>query len=79
VYIGGDRDNGVYLGDATLGYSDSVPAGMFGAQFANAGWRLTFTPTKFHVNTYLLYAYARSAVSGNEDVATRYFAIRDTP
>lgn len=79
VYIG-DRDNGgTYLGDATLAYSDPLPAGLYGSQFASAGWRLTFQPTRFHVNTYLIYAYARSAVSGNEELAVRYFAIRDNP
>jgi hypothetical protein len=78
VYLGAERENGgTYLGDADLGFSDSTPVDLFGSQFASAGWRLTFKPTRFHVNTYLMFAYARSAVSGKEDVATRFFAIHD--
>jgi hypothetical protein len=78
VYLGAERDNGgVYLGDADLGFSDPIPVSLYGGQFASAGWRLTFKPTAFHANTYLLFAYARSAVSGKEDVAVRYFAIKE--
>ncbi len=78
VYLGAERENnGTFLGEADLGFSDSIPEGLYGSQFASAGWRLTFKPTKFHVNTYLMFAYARSAVSGKEDVAVRYFAIHD--
>jgi hypothetical protein len=77
VYLG-DRDNGgVFLGDADLGFSNTIPEGLYGSQFASAGWRLSFHPTKFHANTYLLYAYAHSLVTGKEDVAIRYFAIRE--
>ena len=78
VYLGAERENnGTFLGEADLGFSDSIPEGLYGSQFASAGWRLTFKPTKFHVNTYLMFAYARSAVSGKEDVAVRFFAIHD--
>ncbi len=78
VYVGAERENnGTFLGEADLGFSDSVPEGLYGSQFASAGWRLTFKPTQFHVNTYLMFAYARSAVSGKEDNAVRFFAIRD--
>lgn len=76
VYLGAREDNGTYLGDATLGYSDDTAA-SHGQQFASGGWRLTFKPTQFKANTYILYAYARSAVSGKEDSASRYFAIRE--
>ena len=80
VYIGGERDNGgTFVGDADLGYSDPVPASLYGSRFASAGWRLTFTPTHFDNNTYLLFAYARSTISGQEDVVSRFFAIRDSP
>ncbi len=78
VYVGAERENnGTFLGEANLGYSDPIPEGLYGGQFASAGWRLSFKPTQFHTNTYLMFAYARSAVSGNEEVAVRYFAIRD--
>jgi hypothetical protein len=77
VYLG-DRDNGgAFLGDADLGFSDSTAEGLYGSQFASAGWRLTFHPTQFHANTYVIFAYAHSVVTGKEDVATRYFAIRE--
>lgn len=78
VYIGqrGDPDS-TYLGDADLGFSSGTAVAQFGGQFASAGWRLTFKPTQFHANTYLIYAYARSALSGKEDFAIRYFAIRE--
>jgi len=78
VYIGADRDNGgIFLGEADLGFSDSTPIAQYGGQFSSSGWRLTFKPTQFHANTYLLFAYARSAVSGKEDVAQRFFAIHE--
>ncbi|MGI9148855.1 MAG: hypothetical protein ACR2IK_20285 [Chloroflexota bacterium] len=78
VYIGNERDNGgIFLGEADLGFSDSTPVQQYGAQFASAGWRLTFKPTSFHANTYVLFAYARSAVSGKEDSAQRFFAIHE--
>jgi hypothetical protein len=77
VYLG-DRDNGgTFLGNADLGGSDSTAEAQYGSQFASAGWRLTFKPTNFHANTYLLYAYAHSAITGKEDNAVRYFAIRE--
>lgn len=78
VYLGAERDNGgTYLGDADLGFSNSTVEGQYGSQFASAGWRLVFHPTQFHSNTYLMFAYARSVVTGKEDVAVRYFAIRE--
>ncbi len=78
VYLGAERDSGgIYLGDANLGYSDSTPVAQYGGQFASSGWRLTFKPTQFHANTYLMYAYARSVVTGKEDSIVRYFAIRE--
>ena len=77
LYLG-DRDNGGQsLGDADLGFNDTTAEGLYGSQFASAGWRLVFHPTQFHANTYVMYAYAHSVVTGKEDVATRYFAIRE--
>ena len=76
VYLG-PREDGVYLGDAELGFSNATAVALYGGQFASSGWRLTFHPTNFHSNTYLIYAYARSALSGKEDSAVRYFAIRE--
>jgi len=78
VYIGARDDSGsTFLGEANLGYSDATAA-SYGDQFASGGWRLSFKPTLFHSNTYLMYAYARSAVSGKEESAQRFFAIRES-
>jgi len=76
VYVGAREDNGTYIGDATLGYSDDTAA-KYGQQFVSGGWRISFKPTQFKANTYVLYAYAHSAVTGKEDSANRYFAIRE--
>jgi hypothetical protein len=79
VYLDKDRDSGgIYLGDADLGDSDSVAPAKYGGQFASSGWRLTFKPTRYKAKGYTLFAYARSVVTGREDVATRYFAIKET-
>jgi hypothetical protein len=78
VYLGERDSGGAYLGDATLANSDSVAPGKYGGQFASSGWRLTFKPTRFKAKGYTLYAYARSVVTGREDVAARYFAIKET-
>ena len=79
VYIGNERDaGGTFLGEAELGFNSEVAAGLYGQRFVSTGWRLRFKPTQFKANTYLLYAYARSAVTGREDNATRYFAIKES-
>ena len=67
----------MFLGEADLGFSSSTASDLYGGHFASSGWRLTFHPTAFHANTYLMYAYARSALSGREDSAVRYFAIKE--
>jgi hypothetical protein len=82
VYIGKDtgtdRDNGAtFIGEAELGFSDSTALTQYGGQFASAGWRISFKPTSFHANTYILFAYAHSVVTGREDVAQRFFAIHE--
>jgi hypothetical protein len=78
VYLGPrDDPKSTFLGNADLGISSGTAVNQYGDQFASAGWKLTFHPTQFHANTYLIYAYARSALTGREDVAVRYFAIRE--
>jgi hypothetical protein len=78
VFISNGNDNGgILLGEAVLGYADSTPIAQYGAQFASSGWRLTFKPTNFKANTYNLFAYARSAVTGKEDFAGRFFTIHE--
>jgi hypothetical protein len=78
VYLDNPRESGgIFLGDANLGYNDAVAPQLYGGQFESAGWELDFKATDFHANTHLLFAYAHSAVTGREDVAQRYFAIRE--
>jgi hypothetical protein len=77
VYLNPREQNGTFLGTAELGFSDSN-ALVYGGQFENSGWRLTFKPTKFHANSYLLVAYAHSAVTGKENSFSRYFVIKES-
>ena len=75
----GEKTNpsSIFLGLADLGFSDSTAASN-GPQFANAGWRLVFKPTRIHAHTYIMWAYAHSAVTGNEDSAQRLFQISES-
>ncbi len=57
--------NDAYMGDADLAFSDSHAA-TFGSQFANAGFRFTFKPTKLHEGNVQLEVRAHSVVTGNE-------------
>jgi hypothetical protein len=73
VYLNGDRKTGTYIGDATLGHFDKFSA-QAGAQFANAGWQLTFQPSSWIYtqtdNTIMqLTVYAHSTVTGMESNA----------
>ncbi len=54
VYLGARDSGGQFLGDAELNFSDTTPVGQYGGQFDTCGWRLTFHPTQFHSNTYLM-------------------------
>jgi hypothetical protein len=76
VYLNPREQGGVFLGTADLGFSDSA-ALVYGPQFADAGWRLTFKPTSFHDNSYLLVAYAHSVVTGRENSVSRFFVIKE--
>jgi hypothetical protein len=78
VYMGDRDDNGTLVGVAELDRTDSVAVGLYGVQFATAGWRLLYEPTHFHTSDHVLYAYAVSAVTGREEIAKRYFSLRDT-
>jgi hypothetical protein len=78
VYLGKEREEGgTFLGEAELGFSDADAQSLYGSQFASAGWRLRFKPTQFKANTYSVFAYARSVVTGKEDVVGRFFTIRE--
>ena len=78
VYMGDRDDGGTLVGVAELDRDDSVAAGLYGPQFASAGWRLLYDPTRFHTSDHVLYAYAVSAINGHEGSAQRYFTLRDT-
>jgi hypothetical protein len=72
VYVDKERENGgTYLGDADLGYSSQAASTGYGPQFASAGWRLTFQPTKLHAGSRILFVYAHSVVTDKEDLETR--------
>jgi hypothetical protein len=68
VYLNGDRNSGVFIGDASLGSFDKY-ASALGVQFANAGWQLTFQPNSW-LGTITdnqltqMTIYAHSAVTG---------------
>lgn len=70
VYLNGDRQTGIYIGDAQLGIPDTFAAHA-GPQFANAGWQLTFQTSSW-LNTQTdnsltpMTIYARSSVTGEE-------------
>ena len=73
VYLNGDRKSGVYIGDAALGQFDKFSA-QAGAQFANAGWQLSFQPSSWidtpTDNTMMqVTVYAHSSVTGGESTA----------
>jgi len=70
VYLNGDRQSGIYIGDATLGVPDKFSAAA-GAQFANAGWQLTFETSSWLTTgtdntTTQMFVYAHSSVTGQE-------------
>ncbi len=79
VYVNGERDTGLYVGDADVAFSDDTAAATYGSQFANSGYRLTFNPTRYPTGSANLYVYARSAVTGKEAVALVSIGITDTP
>jgi hypothetical protein len=70
VYLNGDRQSGVWVGDATLGQFDQFAA-KASPQFANAGWSLQFQPDSWQ-NTIIdntitpMTIYAHSSVTGQE-------------
>jgi hypothetical protein len=76
VYMDAERDNGgTFVGDADLAFSDQAAMSAGGAQFANAGWRLTFKPTNFHSGSHTLFVYAHSVVTNKETFTTVGFNI----
>jgi hypothetical protein len=70
VYLNGDRQSGILIGDATLGQFDQFSA-KASPQFANAGWSLQFQPNSW-LDTVIdntitpMTVYAHSSVTGQE-------------
>ncbi len=79
VWFGAERDaaGAIFLGEADRGF-ESGPAAVYGTQFVDAGWQLTFSPTKFHEDYYFIYVYAHSRVSGKETVTSLQFHIKES-
>jgi hypothetical protein len=76
VYVDAERDNGgTFAGDADLAFSDQMAQAKYGAQFANAGWRLTFKPTSLHKGAHTFFVYAHSMVTGKEDLQSVGFNV----
>ena len=80
LYLGGERGSStaIYLGDATLNHYNAEAA-AYGAQFNNAGWEFTFSPTHYTSGDTELWAYARSTVTGQETKVRQWFTIYDVP
>ena len=76
VYRDGDRDYGVYLGEATLGIGGLTPA-TYGAQFARAGYQMTASLNGLATGPHDFSIYARSAVSGRETLSDVSFTTSD--
>jgi hypothetical protein len=71
VYVDKEKDDGgTFLGDADLAFSDPLPLNAYGAQFEDAGWRLTIKPTGLHKGSHNLFVYAHSVVTGKEGLVT---------
>jgi hypothetical protein len=76
VYVDNTRENGGrYLGEAVLGQSSQTAKAAYGSTFSNAGWRLDFKPTNFRAGSHTLYIYARSVLTGKEDLETSTFRV----
>jgi hypothetical protein len=70
VYLNGDRQSGIYIGDAQPGVFDNFAA-RAGPQFANAGWQLTFQTsswldTQTDNSLVPMTVYARSSLTDEE-------------
>ena len=68
----------VFLGAPTLGAARSDVGGVFGPQFANAGWNLTVD--SLAAGSYLLAAFGHSTITGTFSVvATRLITLDSRP
>jgi hypothetical protein len=77
LYMDEMRGHGgtVFIGRAALGQDQPEAAAKFGPRFEQAGYQLDFEPTNFNVGNHHIYAYAVSAITGQETVAVTGFDI----
>jgi len=47
IYLDGDKDNGIYLGEAEYGLESSEAALIYGPDFSNFGFKLKFTSSEY--------------------------------
>jgi hypothetical protein len=80
VYAEKPREqNGIFLGNAALGFEDAGAAATYGSQFVNSGWRFDVAPTSFHAGVHNVYVYAHSVVSNKENTAALGFSVTEAP
>lgn len=66
---------GTFIGTAALGQDSPEAGGRFGPRFETAGYQLDFKPANFAIGNHHIYAYAVSAITGQETVAVTGFDI----
>jgi hypothetical protein len=74
AYLDGDKRQGTFLGEATLGKTSRDATG-WGERFGTAGWEMQIHPTEIAEDPHALFIYARSAVSDNETLVIVPFRI----
>jgi hypothetical protein len=76
VYMDEPRgQGGTLIGGTEFGGSTPQAAAQYGPRFGEAGWRVDFKPIDFTAGNHHVYAYARSAVTGQETLAVASFDI----
>lgn len=66
---------GTYIGRASLGQDQPEAAAKYGPRFEAAGYQLDFKPENFAIGNHHIYAYAVSAITGQETIAVTGFHI----
>jgi hypothetical protein len=74
TYLDGPRNNGTFLGNATLGQKNREATG-FGERFLMSGFEVTVHPTDFTVDRHELFVYATSAYWPNETLVIIPFSV----
>lgn len=74
VYLDGPRQNGTFLGTASMGIKNREATG-FGQRFLMSGWEIVLHPNEWSVDTHQLYIYALSAYWPNESLLIVPFSV----